>query len=98
MINILRFSICVLFQTSSKWQLKKQQTGTSNLTKQTASSAGETFALSKENWIQNNYFLQKVFGKKHWKVKPHQAKGFIRRRNFHNIRRKLHKKELWRLC
>ena len=64
MINILRFSICVLFQTSSKWQLKKQQTGTSNLTKQTASSAGETFTLSKENWIQKNYFLQKVFGKK----------------------------------
>ena len=27
-----------------------------------------------------------------WKFKPHQAKGFIRRRNFHIIRRKLHKK------
>ena len=27
-----------------------------------------------------------------WKCKPHQAKGFIRRRNFHIIRRKSHKK------
>jgi len=55
MVNILRFSICVLFQTSSKWLLKKQQqqTGTFNLTK-----------------------------------------GFISRRNFHNIRRKLDTKEL----
>jgi len=65
MIDILRFSICVLFQTSSKWQLKKQQqTGTFNLTKQSASSAGETFTISKENWIQKSYFLQKAFGKK----------------------------------
>jgi len=48
MINILRFSICVLFQTSSKWQLKKQQqqTGTFKLTKQRALSAGETFTIS----------------------------------------------------
>jgi len=29
-----------------------------------------------------------------WKFKPHQAKGFIRRRNFHNVRRKLHKKRI----
>ena len=70
MINILRFSICVLFQTSSKWLLKKQQqqTGTFNFTKQRASSAGETFTISEENWIQKNYFLQKAFEKTHWKV------------------------------
>ena len=70
MINILRFSICVLFQTYSKWLLKKQQqqTGTFNLTKQRASAAGETFTISEENWIQKNYFLQKAFEKKKWKV------------------------------
>jgi len=70
MINILRFSICVLFQTSSKWQLRKQQqqTGTLKLTKQRASSAGETFTISVEKkWIQKNYFLQKAFERKRWK-------------------------------
>ena len=42
---------------------QQQQTGTFNLTKQRASSAGETFTISEENWIQKNYFLQKAFEK-----------------------------------
>ena len=89
MINILRFSICVLFQTSSKWQLKKQQTGTSNLTKQTASSAGETFALSKENWIQNNYFLQKVFGKKTLESLTSPGKGLHQKEKLSQYQKKI---------
>ena len=91
MINILRFSICVLFQTSSKWLLKKQQqqTGTFNLTKQRASSAGETFTISEENWIQKNYFLQKAFEKKKLESLTSPSKGLHQKEKLSQYQKKI---------
>jgi len=60
-----------------------------------ASSVEETFTISEDNWIKKERITpQNACEKtnKKWKFKPHQTKGFIRRRNFHNIRRKLHEK------
>jgi len=55
----------------------------------------ETFTISEDNWIKKEVPRKMLEKNKttNWKFKPHQAKGFIRRRIFHNIRRKLHKKK-----
>ena len=60
----------------------------------------ETFTISEDNWIKKELphkMLMKTTTTTtttNWKCKPHQAKGFIRRRNFHNIRRKLHNERI----
>jgi len=96
MINMLTFSICVFFQTSSKKACE---------TKQKSQATGQPHQAIKGFISERNFHnIRRQLDKKNtpqkacekttttnWKFKPHQAKDFIRRRNFHNIRRNLHK-------
>jgi len=52
MINILTFSICVLFQTSSKKACEKNNQQETGQPHQAKSTAVETFTISEENWIK----------------------------------------------
>ena len=74
---------------------QQQQTGTFNLTKQRASSAGETFTISEENWIQKNYFLQKAFEKTTGKFNLTKQRASSEGETFTISEENCIKKELW---
>ena len=94
---MLTFSICVLFQTSSKKACetnKTQATGQPHKAIKGFISGRNFHNIRRQLDKKELPHKRLVKTTTHWKFKPHQAKGFIRRRNFHNIRRKLHKKRI----